>query len=388
MPDKTLMILGLGGVGSYAALLAGRLPGIKIVVGDVREEFAKQFVHNIRYDVFFQQDYFRFPEVEGIVLDMTDTSAIEAALERYRPDVVFNASTLFSWWHIHKLPHHLARKLYYAAPEGTGLRPWAPGHGALLYNLMKGVKKVLPQSKVVNVSGPDYLHEILGKIGLAPTTGVGNVALFEPILKSIIARHRNTSMASINLTMVIHHCMCMQLFQEGSCPPEIPYYFKIEEDGKDITGDFDIAEDLWAKIPEFMPVNSGVHQEFVAATAIQVIKGLLFDTGYLVHAPGAEGLPGGCPVRVDASGAKVVIPQDLSREEFLNILYKSNYLEGFEKTQADGTATATPHTIKFVEETLDMEWKYKNVRPDQMMAAQKEITDTFLKFLSGYEQNT
>ena len=130
MPDKTLMILGLGGVGSYAGLLAGRLPGIKLIVGDVREEFAKQFAHNIRYDVYFQQDYYRYPEVEGIGIDMADTDAIETVLGKYSPDVIFNASTLFSWWHIHKLPHHLARRLYYAAPEGSGLRPWAPGTGA------------------------------------------------------------------------------------------------------------------------------------------------------------------------------------------------------------------------------------------------------------------
>ena len=141
-------------------------------------------------------------------------------------------------------------------------------------------------------------------------------------------------------------------------------------------------------IPEFMPVNNAVHQEFVAATAIQVIKGLLFDTGYLIHAAGAEGLPVGCPVRVDASGAKVVIPQELTREEFLNIIYKSNFLEGFEETQPDGTATATPHTIKFVEETLGMGWKFKQVRPDQMLEAHKEITDSFSKFLSDYEYLT
>lgn len=40
--DKTLMILGLGGVGTYAAHLAGRLPASRVAVGDIRADHARQ----------------------------------------------------------------------------------------------------------------------------------------------------------------------------------------------------------------------------------------------------------------------------------------------------------------------------------------------------------
>lgn len=189
----------------------------------------------------------------GFGIDMLDTEAVAEALERYRPDVIFNAATLLSWWHLHRLPHDLARRIYYGAPEGSGLRPWAPGHGALLYNLMKTVKQVLPGAHVVNVSGPDYLHEILGKVGLAPTVGVGNVSLFEPMLKAIVAEKRGTRPEAVDITLVGHHCMCMQIFQEGALAPGIPYYLKVEENKRDITAELDVDKDLWAKVPNACP---------------------------------------------------------------------------------------------------------------------------------------
>ena len=379
--DKTLMILGLGGVGTHAAHLAGRLPGVRVVVGDIRADHARQVANSLIAESYFLQEYKRFPDVAGFGVDMLDTAAIAEALERYRPDVIFNATTLLSWWHLHRLPHDLARRIYYGAPEGSGLRPWAPGHGVLLYNLMKTVRAVLPGAHVVNVSGPDYLHEILGKVGLAPTLGVGNVSLFEPMLKTIVAGKRGTRPEAVDVTLVGHHCMCMQIFQEGALAPGIPYYLKVEENGRDITAELDVDKDLWAEVPARMPLLSEVNQQCVAASALQVIKAMLYDAGALLHAPGPEGLPAGCPVWVDASGARAVPPPGLGRERMLEIMYGANRCEGFEPTGPDGAARATEHCIRVVEEVFGMDWRYKEFRPDSMFEAFREITDAFTALL-------
>ena len=45
--DKTLMILGLGGVGTHAAHLAGRLPGVRVAVGDIRADHARQVANSL-----------------------------------------------------------------------------------------------------------------------------------------------------------------------------------------------------------------------------------------------------------------------------------------------------------------------------------------------------
>lgn len=382
--SKTLLILGLGGVGTFTAHLAARLPGLHVVVGDVRGEHARQVANSLVSVNFFEDAAQRFPRVDAVEVDMLRPDAIERVLETWRPDIIFNATTLLSWWHLHRLPHALARRIYYGAPEGCGLRPWAPGHGVLLYNLMRVARRALPDARVVNVSGPDYLHEILGKVGLAPDVGVGNVALLEPILRQIVSEKRRVPPEALRVTLVGHHCMCMQIFQEGALAPEIPFYLKIEEDGRDITAELDIARDLWARVPAHMPLLSETNQQCVAASAMQVIRAMVYDTGAILHAPGPQGLPAGCPVRVDASGVRVVPPPELGREAMLRIMYDANRCEGFEPTGADGTATATPHCVAEVEEIFGIDWRYRSFRVDEMEEAHREMADAFGRLLARH----
>ena len=51
--DKTLMILGLGGVGTHAAHLAGRLPGVRVAVGDIRADHARQVANSLIAESYF-----------------------------------------------------------------------------------------------------------------------------------------------------------------------------------------------------------------------------------------------------------------------------------------------------------------------------------------------
>ncbi len=382
--SKTLLILGLGGVGCFAAHLAARLPGLHVVVGDVREEHARQVANSLISVNFFEGAAQRFPRVDAVGLDMMRPEDIARVLETWRPDVIFNATTLLSWWHLHRLPHALARRIYYGDPEGCGLRPWAPGHGVLLTNLMRVVRAVLPQARVVNVSGPDYLHEMLGKVGLAPDVGVGNVALLEPILRRIVAEKRNVPPEALDITLVGHHCMCMQIFQEGALAPEIPFHLRIEEDRRDITAELDIDRDLWARVPAHMPLLSEVNQQCVAASALRIIRAMLYDTGEIMHAPGPCGLPAGCPVRVDASGVKVVVLPELGRERMLQIMYEANRREGFEPTGEDGTVTATPHCAEVVEDVFGISWRYRRFRLEEMFDAHQEMAEAFSRLLARY----
>ena len=54
--DKTLMILGLGGVGTHAAHLAGRLPGVRVAVGDIRADHARQVANSLIAESYFLQE--------------------------------------------------------------------------------------------------------------------------------------------------------------------------------------------------------------------------------------------------------------------------------------------------------------------------------------------
>ena len=59
--DKTLMVLGLGGVGTYAAHLAGRLPGVRVAVGDIRADHARRVANSLIADSIFCRNTGGFP---------------------------------------------------------------------------------------------------------------------------------------------------------------------------------------------------------------------------------------------------------------------------------------------------------------------------------------
>lgn len=102
---------------------------------------------------------------------------------------------------------------------------------------------------------------------------------------------------------------------------------------KDVTDQFDIEKDIWAKFPiYFFPEPLGGHQqEWIASCVTRNVLAILFDTGEVVHAPGPEGLPGGYPVRLSAKGAELVVPNGLTREEGVKINEDAQRLEGIEK---------------------------------------------------------
>ena len=109
----------------------------------------------------------------------------------------------------------------------------------------------------------------------------------------------------MDITLVVDHCMCMQIFQEGALAPGIPYYLKVEENKRDITAELDVDKDLWAKVPERMPLLSEVNQQCVAASAMQVIGRHAHDAGALgCTRLGLAAFRAGCPGAVDASGAR------------------------------------------------------------------------------------
>ena len=119
----------------------------------------------------------------------------------------------------------------------------------------------------------------------------------------------------------------------------VPYYLRIRAVDKDVTDQFDIEKDIWAKLPiYFFPEPLGGHQqEWIASCVTRNILVILFDTGEVVHAPGPERLPGGYPVRLSAKGAELVVPNGLTREEGIRINENAQRLEGIEKIADDGT---------------------------------------------------
>jgi hypothetical protein len=93
----------------------------------------------------------------------------------------------------------------------------------------------------------------------------------------------------------------------------------------------------------------------VAASGIKNALALLRDTGLLTHAPGPQGLPGGYPVRLNASGAEVVLPTGVTMEQALAYAEAGQRCDGVERIEQDGTVIFTDKAVQIMKEVLDYE---------------------------------
>ncbi len=381
---KKVLVVGLGGIGGYVLHLLARHSGIKIVACDVREDFAKQKAANVFYDVFFQGRGDYLPDIEARRMDLNDIKGTTQILKETQPDLVINATTMQSWWVVHHIPPEIRLKISDTYP-GAGIGPWMPMHLTLTYKLMQAVKEAKINTHVVNSSYPDNVNQVLSKVGLAPTIGMGNFSLLEPVVMRIVGDKLKVPPINVSVSMVGHHALAMPLWEKGS-PVGTPYYLRIRVFDQDVTAKFDIEKDIWAEVPKLAGPEAlgGYQQEYIASAAYRSAVNILFDTGRIIHAPGPEGLPGGYPVRLSARGAEVVIPDGLTKKEAIKINEEGQKHDGIEAVKEDGTVVFTDHSAKIFREILNLDLKEMKVaecerRAEELKSAFKKLCDKYVK---------
>jgi hypothetical protein len=93
----------------------------------------------------------------------------------------------------------------------------------------------------------------------------------------------------------------------------------------------------------------------VAASGVKNGLALLRDSGLLTHSPGPQGLPGGYPVRLSASGAEVVLPSGVTLEQALAYAEAGQRADGVERIEEDGTVVYTEKAVEIMKEVLGYE---------------------------------
>jgi len=380
---KKVLVIGVGGVGGYCMHLLARYPGIEIISADVNEKLAREKASNVYHDVFFHVGGVNHPHISYKKVDLWDIEGTTKILKEIHPDVILNQTTLQSYWVVHHIPEDIRKKLSDTYP-GAGLGPWTPAHLALTYKLMQAVDRANIDTHVVNGSWSDCVNPVLDKVGLAPTIGMGNFALLEPFIARIVSDKLKMPASNVSVSMIGHHAMVMPIWESGTAR-NTPFYLRIRVFDKDVTDQFDIEKDIWAKCPEYAPPEPlyGAQQEHIASCVTKNVLAILFDTGEIVHAPGPEGLPGGYPVRLSAKGAEVVLPDGLSREEAIKINEDAAKLEGIEAILDDGTVVCTDHAAQIFEEMLGYECK--EVKLEEAEDKAKELLSAYRKLSEKYK---
>ena len=95
--DITIMIIGLGSVGTYLLdfLVSKNDPSIKLVVAGRNFEKMQSDVNIVRVASLIREVNKSKIEIEGNV-DLDDIASIERAIDKYKPDFIVNSSRAYS----------------------------------------------------------------------------------------------------------------------------------------------------------------------------------------------------------------------------------------------------------------------------------------------------
>lgn len=316
------------------------------------------------------------PQWATAKLDLWNEEQIAEVIDNYRPDVV--VCSVIIWVHsIFDLPASVAHRLYDAQ-----IGPWLPMNLALPLKLMRAVEQCGIPVKVVNVSNPDIVNPVLGSAGLPPVTGIGQLSNSVPALRTVIARQLDKQLGQVGVCFFGGHYVSRQISRHGTAG-DAPFSLKAFVDGEDVTH-------LLTEEAIFAPLCGELRRTpgniMTAASAAVVIDGIINDTGVITHAPGPNGMPGGYPVRVDATGVELVIPGGMTREDAIRVNERCQPFDGIERIEADGTVHFTEKEMGILTEVFGYECRQMPIADVEARAL--ELRDRFDGFVASLKGTT
>jgi hypothetical protein len=374
MARSTIMIIGIGDLGGHVLEMLARAPGSRrIITADTNQDWAYRKT-NIAAFGAAQLGY--YPELEFVKIDLYNINQTAEIISHYKPEVIYSAVSLQSWWVINTLPKEVFEKL-----DTARFGPWLPMHLTLVYKLMQAVKQTGLDVKVINSAFPDATHPVLDKVGLAPAIGIGNVANPVPAIRSSIAYRLAKPMKEITIFFFAQHYVSHYLPRFGTAGGA-PYFLKAIVDGEDVTGEVNM-EEVFADVPNrFRRPGGRDGQILTASSATATTLAVADDTGEFMHAPGPSGLPGGYPVRVDRNGGIVILPKGLALDEAIRINEEGQRFDGIDRIDQDGTVHYTEKSVAIMKEMLDYDCKVMKL--EETEAQSEELGRKFKEFTEKY----
>jgi hypothetical protein len=374
------MLIGLGDLGGHVLEMLVRVPGRRrVITADVNQEWGYR---KTNLAAFGAAQLGHYPELEFTQIDLFDVEQTAETILAYRPDIIYSAVTLQSWWVIDLLPKEVFEEL-----DRARIGPWIPMHLTLVYELMQAVKETGLDVKVINSSVPDVVNHALGKVGMAPTIGIGNVANVVPPLRSSIAHQLGAAVEDVKVFCVAHHFVSHHIPRYGHAGGA-PYYLKATVDSRDVTAELDIDEVLGQLPQRFRRPGGRRGHSLTASSALAVILAMANDTGCttpgdFTHAPGPNGLPGGYPVTVDGKGGRVALPPDIDLEEAIRINEEGAWFDGIETIDDDGTIHFRDEQMRIMKDLLG--YYVKSMTIEESEACFKELDTKYRAFASRFE---
>jgi hypothetical protein len=366
-----IMIVGLGDLAGWVLEFLARLPGIsRIVAGDINEDWGIQKVNSA---IIGAAQLNLFPQIHFRRMDVNDIPGMAAILREEEPEVIYNSTTLQSWWVITQLPKSLYQEI-----DEARYGPWFPMHFVLTHKLMIAIQKSGIKTLVANAAFPDAVNPVLAKLGLTPTVGIGNIDNLTPSLKLAVSRKLNVPLPSVTIYLIAPHFFSYFTARFGHTAG-CPYLLRVTVYDQDVTPQLN-GDELFKDLMKYArrPGSLKAHP-VVAASAVKIIRGLFHDTRELGHAPGPNGLPGGYPVLLSSSGVEVVLPGGISLDEAVRINNQAQKFDGIEVIQDDGTVVITDKSAEIMKRVIGFDCKVLKI--SQMEEKAREMDERFRRYV-------
>lgn len=324
-----IMIVGLGDLGAALLELILRVPQkLEVVVATRNIQRGTKRSNLARLGALAQGCT---SEVRLIELDLNCLEATAAAIHREQPAILITTATMATWWLPNLLPPEDAEAIRRAR-----FGVWLPVHLAPTLRLMRAVREAKYSGFVLTAPYPDVVNHVLGKVGLAPTCGIGNVAEMVPKVRLRAAQALGVSVTRVQVVFVAHHVLGRYVYSDSpprQDDPVPPFLLRVECDGQDVTSDLNVRELVLS--PEPIPEGQITHL-LTAGSAIPLIRALLQELPAFLHAPGPIGLPGGYPVYAASSGVELALG-GIPLAEAITVNEQSQPFDGISHVFEDGT---------------------------------------------------
>jgi hypothetical protein len=368
------MMIGVGDLGGHVLELLARSQGSRrIIAADINEDWGYRKT-NIAAFGAAQMGF--YPDIQFVKIDLYNVEQTAERIAKYKPDIIYSAVSLQSWWVINTLP-----KEVFEALDVARFGPWLPMHLTLVHKLMQAVSQTGLDIKVINSAFPDAVGPILDKVGLAPTIGIGNVANPVPAIRSSIAYRLQRPIKDVTVYFFAQHYVSHYLPRFGTTG-DAPYYLKAVVDGEDVTAQLNIDE-VFADIPtRFRRAGGRDGQILTASSAAAITLAMEADTGDMMHAPSPAGLPGGYPVQVNRNGGRVILPKGLTIEEAVRINEEGQRFDGIDRIDDKGTVHYAEKSVAIMKEMVGYDCSVMKL--DESEERSREINQKFREYAAKF----
>ena len=282
--------------------------------------------------------------------DCTDQAAVEELLADSKPDVIVQCASLMSPWALGARTDELAH-----AFASAGLAVTLPMQLPVVRAVMSAVRTSSFTGPVANLSYPDVTNGILGRLGLAPTIGLGNVTMQLLRVRGALRAQLGPG-AELPLVRVIgHHNQVYPVMRaEPPLDPNDRVRVFLGEDGE--------RADHLAYLGH--PYAAGVvYNQVTAAACVEVVQALLPGAGATrISAPAPFGLPGGYPVVIADGVISLDLPPGQELDEVSAWQAAIARYDGVDSIAPDSTVTFTERACEAVAAVAP--WLTEPLHPD------------------------